>query len=381
MARHCAQALEALHRTGSVSRSEIASLLGVTRSTAGTISQELVSLGFVQEVPGLGGTVGRPSMVLQPRAQSLVVMSVDVRVTEVKVIAFGLGGQALAHSTRIKNLQGISPQELALVVRDVIAETLRSLPKEVNWCATSVAVPGIVDQATGTVQFAPHLGWRNEAWGPLLTSALFALNGEQQVIEFGNDANLGALGEYIRGSGRGARSMLYVSGDVGIGGGYVEKERVRLGARGFAGEIGHMPISPDGPQCRCGARGCWEVFIGSQRILTAAKWPNASIEELISAVRAGDANAVRAVRDAGRYTGIGLRGLIAITDPERVVLGGHLGQLLPLMQDAIAEEIASLPAQQSQNITIAAGALGDDAALVGGAEILTGRMIHALLRD
>lgn len=78
---------------------------------------------------------------------------------------------------------------------------------------------------------------------------------------------------------------------------------------------------------------------------------------------------------------MGLRGLIAITDPERVVLGGHLGQLLPFMQDAIAEEIASLPAQQSQNITITAGALGDDAALVGGAEILTGRMIHALLRD
>ncbi|MFM1917737.1 MAG: hypothetical protein RJB01_1252, partial [Actinomycetota bacterium] len=378
---HCAQALEVLHRAGSISRSEIASLLGVTRSTAGTISQELVSLGYVQEVPGTGGSVGRPSMVLRARAESLVIMSVDVRVTEVKVIAFGLGGESLAQTTRAKNLEGISPQELALIIRDVIGQTLRSLPAGANWCATSIAVPGIVDQATGTVQFAPHLGWRDEAWGPLLTSALFALRGEQQVIEFGNDANLGALGEYIRGSGRGARSMLYVAGDVGIGGGYVEKERVRLGARGFAGEIGHMPISPEGPQCRCGARGCWEAFIGSQRILTAAKWPDASIEELISAVRAGDTNAVLAVRDAGKYTGIGLRGLIAITDPERVVLGGHLGQLLPLMHDAIAEQIATLPAQQSQNITITAGALGDDAALVGGAEILMGRMIHALLRE
>lgn len=381
MARHCARALEILHRAGSISRSELASLLGVTRSTAGAISQELVSLGYVQEVSGLGGTVGRPSMVLQPRAGSLVVMSIDVRVTEVKAIAFGLGGDPLAQTTRTKNLEGISPQELALIIRDAIAETVRSLPEGANWKATSVAVPGIVDQTTGAVQFAPHLGWRDEAWGPLLTSALFALRGEEQVIEYGNDANLGALGEYIRGSGRGARSMLYVSGDVGVGGGYVEKERVRLGARGFAGEIGHMPISPDGPQCRCGARGCWEAFIGSQRILAAARRPEASIDELISAVRAGDAPAVDAVRDAGRYTGIGLRGLIAITDPERVVLGGHLGQLLPLMHGAIAEEIATLPAQQSRNITITAGALGDDAALVGGAEILMGRMIHALVHD
>ena len=118
--------------------------------------------------------------------------------------------------------------------------------------------------------------------------------------------------------------------------------------------------------CRCGARGCWETRIGREVI--AASWEG-SFDDLVDAAYAGDARAVAIVQDAGRWLGIGLRGVIAITDPARVVLGAHLAQLLPLVIGQVREECATLPQMRAGRVEIVGGALGDDAALIGGGEV------------
>jgi predicted NBD/HSP70 family sugar kinase len=223
-------------------------------------------------------------------------------------------------------------------------------------------VPGIVDAYTGFVSYAPHLGWRDVEWGP---SVLDSLN-TPLPVSFGNDANLGALGEHLRGAGRGVEAMLYVSGGIGIGGGYVERGRVRMGGAGFAGEIGHMPVDPTGAACPCGAHGCWETHIGRDAI--ASRW-NGEFDSLLEFANSGDPAALGVVEVTGHWLGLGLRGLIAITDPARVVLGGHLAALLPLASEQVHAECASLPQVRTGRVDIVAGALGEDAALIGGAEV------------
>jgi predicted NBD/HSP70 family sugar kinase len=354
--------LVVLHERGTLSRSDLGAALGITRSTAAAIAAELCRAGYAEESGGLSGHVGRPSHTLRAHPTSIVIISVDVRVDSCHVLAYGFGGVHLARAVIDRDMAGITPDEAASTIARAVVGVQSELPSDSRVAGISIAVPGIVDAYTGFVAYAPHLGWRDVDWGPSVLTALDT----PLPVSFGNDANLGALGEHLRGAGRGVDAMLYVAGGIGIGGGYVERGRVRTGGAGFAGEIGHMPIDPDGDVCPCGARGCWETLIG--RDVIASRW-NGDFDDLLDAGRRGDTDALAVLEVTGHWLGLGLRGLIAITDPARVVLGGHLAPLFPLVEVYVHAECASLPQMRTGRVDIVAGALGDDAALIGGAEV------------
>jgi predicted NBD/HSP70 family sugar kinase len=356
------RALIVLHERGTISRSDLGSALGITRSTAAAISAELCRAGYAEESGGLSGHVGRPSHTLRADPTSIVIVSVDVRVDSCHALAYGLGGTHLAREVIDREMAGMTPEEAGATVARSVEGVQSVLPADSRIAGISISVPGIVDSITGFVSYAPHLGWRDVEWGPSLLTALDT----PLPVSFGNDANLGALGEHLRGAGRGVEAMLYVSGGIGIGGGYVERGRVRMGGAGFAGEIGHMPIGPDGEPCLCGARGCWETLIG--RDVIASRW-NGDFNYLLHAAHRGEGGALDVMKATGHWLGLGLRGLIAITDPARVVLGGHLAALLPLVSEYVQAECASLPQVRTGRVDIVAGALGQDAALIGGAEV------------
>lgn len=368
------KALLALHERGTISRSDLVTLLGITRSTAAAIAADLCQSGYAEESGGLSGHVGRPSRTLRALPTSLVIMSVELRVDSCHVLAYGLGGTHVARESVTREMADISPETAASVVAGCVASVAGALPQGSRWVATSIAVPGIVEERSGFVAYAPHLGWRDLSWGAHVRTAL----GAKCPITFGNDANLGALGEHLRGAGRGVEAMLYVAGGIGIGGGYVDRGRLRTGGAGFAGEIGHMCVDPDGAPCLCGARGCWETLIG--RDVITSGW-SGTFDQLIDAAYAGDARAVAIVQQAGRWVGVGLRGLIAITDPSRVVLGGHLAQLLPLMVGQVRRECATLPQVRAGRVEVVPGALGGDAALIGGAEVAMVSAIRGTLTE
>jgi len=356
------RALVVLHESGTISRSDLGSALGITRSTAAAIAAELCRAGYAEESGGRSGHVGRPSLTLRAQPTSIVVLSVDMRVDSCHALAYGFGGAHLAREVIDREMAGMSPDEAGATVARALEAVQSALPAQSRVAAISISVPGIVDAYTGFVSYAPHLGWRDVEWGAAVLTAL----GTPLPVSFGNDANLGALGEHLRGAGRGVEAMLYVSGGIGIGGGYVERGRVRMGGAGFAGEIGHMPIDPDGEPCPCAARGCWETLIG--RDVIASRW-NGDYDDLLEAARRGDEEALEVMNVTGHWLGLGLRGLIAITDPARVVLGGHLAPLLPLVVAQVHAECASLPQVRAGRVDIVAGALGQDAALIGGGEV------------
>ena len=142
-----------------------------------------------------------------------------------------------------------------------------------------------------------------------------------------NEADLGALAEHTWGAGVGVHHLVYVSSEVGVGGGLVIDGHPLVGAAGCAGEVGHFQVNPLGERCRCGAIGCWETEIGGPAILRRVgiaekNYRPEAVTRLLRKAAWGDPVALAAIEDVGRWLGTGLAGLVNVFNPQRVVLGG-----------------------------------------------------------
>ena len=175
------------------------------------------------------------------------------------------------------------------------------------------------------------------------------------------------------------RNVIYVSGEVGIGGGVIMDGRPMSGAGGYGGEVGHMVVNPQGVVCRCGAQGCWETEIGRDAILTNAGLggDQTEITDVIAAANGGNRKAQAAIENAGEWLGIGLANLVNLFNPEVIVLGGHLRLLFPLVSGTVYRRIHyALPAAREQ-ARVEVPALNGDSTLLGAAEMA----FDALLSD
>jgi predicted NBD/HSP70 family sugar kinase len=191
----------------------------------------------------------------------------------------------------------------------------------------------------------------------------------------GNEADLGGLAEHVRGAAAGIPDTLYVSGEVGIGGGVIAAGRPVSGWGGYAGEIGHMVVNPTGEQCGCGSVGCWETEVGEGALIRRAGGPpeglrDRVVNEIISAATDGDPHALDAVREVGRWTGIGLGILVNVFNPRVIVLGGLFARLHPLIEETENEELRRrVTVALREELDVRAGRFGMDAPLVGAGEL------------
>ncbi|WP_037630097.1 ROK family protein, partial [Streptomyces albidoflavus] len=205
-----------------------------------------------------------------------------------------------------------------------------------------LALPGLV--AEGVVRQAPNLGWNAVPAAELFAQALRD-DGAQLPVGSDNEANSAALAQLWAGAPGGARTFVYLSGDIGVGGAVVLDGELLRGAHGFAGEIGHLVVDPNGPDCRCGSRGCLERYAGQDALLQAAGMdPGDSIAVLARRV-AGSSGAPEArrardaVEQAGTMLGIALSGAVNLLDPETVVLGGFYRELADRLAPAAEREL------------------------------------------
>jgi predicted NBD/HSP70 family sugar kinase len=182
------------------------------------------------------------------------------------------------------------------------------------------------------------------------------------------------LAEHRRGAAAGVDNVLYVSGEVGVGGGAIVNGEPLTGAAGYGGEIGHVPISPDGRRCRCGSIGCWETEIGEGALLALAGRPadagGAGVDAVLDDAAAGDPTAITALEHVGRWLGIGLAGLVNILNPRLIILGAMLGRIHPFVRETMEAELSrrALPAPGGL-VRIVPATLGVDAPLRGAAEL------------
>jgi predicted NBD/HSP70 family sugar kinase len=161
---------------------------------------------------------------------------------------------------------------------------------------------------------------------------------------------------------------VYLSGEVGVGGGIIVDGRLMTGVGGYGGEVGHMAVNPKGRVCRCGARGCWETEVGEDAVLVAAGLPEGSIEDVVAAAERGDKQARAGLAQVGRWLGVGVVNLVNIFNPEVVVFGGVLRQLLPVTEASISLSLQTALAAPREQVRLALPALGADSTLLGAAE-------------
>jgi predicted NBD/HSP70 family sugar kinase len=201
-----------------------------------------------------------------------------------------------------------------------------------------------------------------------------------------NEANLAALGELWFGGHEDLVDFVHVSGEIGVGGGIVIDGELFRGVRGFAGEIGHVVVQPDGPPCRCGARGCLEQVAGQEAILrsagltgavgTSIGQPRGSVAELLARARDGEPETLRAVSEAGRALGMGLSATVNIVDPSTVVLGGLYAALEPWLSKPLLGELGQRAiALRWSPVRVLASRLGPDAAVRGAAGAVVKRVL------
>jgi predicted NBD/HSP70 family sugar kinase len=249
----------------------------------------------------------------------------------------------------------------------------------------AVAVPGPVQTDRGLLRLAPNLGWVEVPVAEILAARL-AAPGLPVLVD--NEANLAALGELWFGGHDDLDDFVHVSGEIGVGAGIVIDGELFRGVRGFAGEVGHVTVQPDGPRCRCGARGCLEQLAGQEAILRAAGvagavgtslgQPGGSVAELLARARAGEPGTLRAVAAAGRALGLALSATVNLVDPGTVVLGGLYAALEPWLREPLLAELSERAITQRWSpARVLASRLGPNAAVRGA----TGAVVKRVLAD
>lgn len=258
--------LRLLRQRGSLSRAQMASESGLTKSTVSLLVRELIDEGWIAET-GLAAAqgMGRPSTPLQLDGSRRAMVGLEVGVESLRVAGVSVTGEVLCSAEEPladRAPAAVCRQAAALVVR--VQGELAAKPVLVS--GIGIGVPGAFDEATGTIRFAPNLGWRNVAFLPLITRALADAGSPPVAVHVQNEADTAALSEYEFAGGEAAESLIFVTCGVGVGAGIVLNDRLFTGLQGMAGEIGHSILQIDGPACSCGRKGCAETFFGARAL-------------------------------------------------------------------------------------------------------------------
>ena len=377
---------------GEVTRAGLSQRTGMTRATISRLVDDLVGAGLVRELePGDGGGRGRPANRLTPAEGSAVALGVEVDVASLDVMLVGIAGRELGHRRIERDFADSAPEEtMALAAREAHTLLEGTLPDGALFLGTGVGLPGLVSPTR--LALAPNLGWRDIPHDQLL-APLADLN----PVVVANEADLAAYAvAYTRpGVAGGPSTFVYVSGEVGVGAGVIVDHRPMSGARAWSGEIGHMCADPNGPLCRCGARGCLEAYLGVRALAEHVGAPAGSGVRAILrcaglvdeagvktsgslAVGAEQKRARAVLAEAGAALGRVLSGVINAMDIPHVVLGGAVAELSGALLDPAREEIETRTLQAPWSSPIVE-VLPDSASLtVRGAAF---RVLDALVDD
>jgi predicted NBD/HSP70 family sugar kinase len=362
--------IAALSRFGAVSRAELARRTALAPSTVSTIVAELLRGGLVDElegpaVPAAGGKGGRPAVLLALHRSAGVVVGIDLGRRHLRIEVADLAHTILAERQRTFDRRDRpAAEDIDTAVR-LVGELLHEAGVDRDdVIGVGMGLPGPVHRPTGELGDSTILpGWVGISAAEAMGEAL------DMPVAVDNDANLGALSEWMWGAGRGYGEVAYVKAATGIGAGLIIAGHPYSGTGGTAGEIGHTVIDPAGPICRCGNRGCLEMLAGTGPVLNAlrpAHGSDLSIQQAIALARDGDTGCRRAIADAGRAIGTALATLCNLINPGRIVVGGELGAAGEILLEPIRESLVRGTIRSAaQDVTVYESELGDRAEVRG----------------
>ncbi|CAL9466422.1 N-acetylglucosamine repressor [Streptomyces sp. enrichment culture] len=360
-------ALRHIAAHGPCARTEVAAGTGLVHASVTALVADLIARGLVVEAGAAASTGrGRPRRLLRLVPGRVRTTAVHVGWEQITVTTAGLTG-APGRVHRLASAAGapFGPQE---PLAEAVAAAVRAVgPPDPGVHAGPVVIALSGPVVTDGPAHAPHLAG-------LVTAHLAGTPCRVAVV---NDARMAALAEYHALTARGGDpdgTVAYVKSDAGVAGALIVGGRAVQGGHGLAGEIGHIPVSLDGPVCLCGATGCLTTYVNPRAVLGAAglgdlappRDSGGALAELDRRLRAGEPRALAVLDRAGHALGAALQSVVGLTDPDHIVLGGHLADWLPWLTPGIDARLASRRSVFPHvPLTVSAGLLGPDAALHG----------------
>ncbi len=341
------QILNTIRVAGTISRTEIAEVIGQSRATVTNITAKMIANKLIYEKESEGSSTrgrNRVMLAINPNAAHVV---------GIKVSAFRIGCVVTDMLANVKSsiVMPVRTAERSVeFVADLIEEAIRHCVKEAGLnlkqiSGIGIGIPGLVGAQEGI-----------SYWNPLYKRGATPLKNliqERFAIDtyVDNDANTVTLSQLWVGEGKGINNFVVVTIEDGLGMGIVIDGELYRGSHGFAGEMGHFIATPGGELCRCGKRGCYEAYISNFGILNGVKqlcakgdWkcsdPEAlSYEEILEGARSGDPALVGIFNRAGQYLGLALSGIIQIFNPSRIIVTGNGTQSGGLVFDTMYETL------------------------------------------
>lgn len=332
--------LETILKEAPISRADISQKVGLNKGTVSSLVNELIEEHLIYESgPGKSSGGRRPVMLLFNEKAGYSI-GIDLGVNYILGVLTDLKGNIIVEI--LKKLDVRSFEEVINILKSMIRELIQASEKShYGIIGIGIGVPGLVNN-DGEILIAPNLGWKNVRIKEEIENTYHV----PVIIE--NEANAGAYGEKLYGSGKDYDNILYVSAGIGIGVGVILNGKLYTGTHGFSGEMGHTIIFVDGKNCSCGSKGCWEQYASEKALLEEAKKLNIpfikddaslSIELLIEMAKDGNQDAIHLFENIGMYLGVGINNMINTFNPEQIIIGNRLGKAQKWIEKPIKDFI------------------------------------------
>lgn len=361
----------AIRLSPDISQRRLGEVTGLDKATVSVVVAQLAARGLVERT-ALPRTrrVGRPETGLSITRNMGVLVGVELDPRRIGIIVSTVAGEPLARRT----IAGSRDIDQAL---DALRTTVDALVGEAGFTpdrirGIGIGIPGLMDRS-GRLALAPNLEWRDVPIRDRVAGRFTA------PVHLENDTNAAAVAERLFGTCSEIDDFLYIAGHSGVGGALVLGGVLYLGAGGFAGEIGHVTVVPDGQPCGCGKRGCLETVASADAIVRRVRASGTPVDDMADVARAlaaGMPAAAEAVEEAGVALGQALATMVSTINPRRVVLGGSLATISAPLLAAVTRTLAAhaLPPVLA-GLDFEISPLGEDAIPMGGIAIALERLL------
>jgi predicted NBD/HSP70 family sugar kinase len=338
--------LETIRTVGMISRIDIARTTGLSQASITGLTADLIKEGLIIEKQSGKYKGGRRPMLLALNPEGTYVVGVNLSISELSVVIVNFEGKVVAsHAHPLAPIHH-SVSEIADNVVGAVQACIwaANFAKE-QISGVGIGIPGLVNTDSGTIRFLPNYGWENVNLKQRVQNKL------NHPCYIDNSSNTLALAEQWFGEGKGIDNFLVVTIENGVGLGAVINGRIYRGQEGIAGEFGHMTIDPEGPECRCGKKGCVEAYAGNIAIMRDARraadegrWDcenpdHFTYEEMLRAAKDGVVALRQLFSRAGQRLGIGVSHLITLFNPAKIIITGQGVQAGDLLFDAMSSTL------------------------------------------
>lgn len=360
--------IELVRESRPISRADLARQSGLSAATVSNIVGKLIERGILVEVATAPANGGRPPVLLDIDATGGYVIGIKLRGDGLTTVVCDLDAQVVASLEQPLSLVGDPDVAIAAIA----AETERALKlagvPRTKLLGVGIGLSGVIDSVAGVCRFSHLLQWRDVQLAEPLRAKL------EMPVWVDHDMNALAVAEKWSGDALAHRNFVTLSVGRGIGLGIVIERAPYRGATGSAGELGHMIVEPDGPQCECGRAGCLEALVGEDAIrrqVSARLGREITRAELIELTNAGDPTALELVASAGRTLGTAVANMITLLNPELMIVSGEGTELGGTYLDPVITAVRDQTfADQGRHVEVKIQRWGDEAWAVGAATLV-----------